>query len=121
MSSEARRGLLFVVSAPSGTGKTTVVERLVQVVPDLALSRSYTSRPMRAGESDGVEEQYPVFRGGLQVAESFHSRLVVLAMKGAEVVREIGEARRTDDDPEVRRGGQAGRELGDKIDLERLR
>ena len=45
MSSEQPpRGLLFVVSAPSGTGKTTVVERLVQVVPDLRLSRSYTSR-----------------------------------------------------------------------------
>src|SRR5689334_21640122 len=58
MSSEARRGLLFVVSAPSGTGKTTVVERLVQVVPDLALSRSYTSRPMRAGESDGVDYNF---------------------------------------------------------------
>ena len=35
MSSESARGLLFVVSAPSGTGKTTVVERLVQVLPDL--------------------------------------------------------------------------------------
>ena len=46
-----RRGLLFVVSAPSGTGKTTVAERLVQVVPDLSLSRSYTSRPARAGEA----------------------------------------------------------------------
>ena len=33
----ARRGLLLVVSAPSGTGKTTVVERLVQVMLDLAL------------------------------------------------------------------------------------
>jgi guanylate kinase len=53
-----RRGLLFVVSAPSGTGKTTVVERLVQVVPDLALSRSYTSRPMRGGESDGVDYNF---------------------------------------------------------------
>ncbi len=53
-----RRGLLFVVSAPSGTGKTTVVERLVQVVPDLALSRSYTSRPARAGESDGVDYNF---------------------------------------------------------------
>ena len=31
----ARRGLLFVVSAPSGTGKTTVVERLVEVCPTL--------------------------------------------------------------------------------------
>ena len=53
-----RRGLLFVVSAPSGTGKTTVVERLVQLVPDLALSRSYTSRPARAGESDGVDYNF---------------------------------------------------------------
>jgi guanylate kinase len=58
MSSEGRRGLLFVVSAPSGTGKTTVVERLVQVVPDLAMSRSFTSRPMRAGETDGVDYNF---------------------------------------------------------------
>ena len=61
MSSDAcgnRRGLMFVVSAPSGTGKTTVVERLVQIVPDLALSRSYTSRPARAGESDGVDYNF---------------------------------------------------------------
>jgi guanylate kinase len=53
-----RRGLLFVVSAPSGTGKTTIVERLVQVVPDLAMSRSYTSRPARAGESDGIDYNF---------------------------------------------------------------
>ena len=52
------RGLLFVVSAPSGTGKTTVVERLVQLVPDLGLSRSYTSRTMRAGEADGVDYNF---------------------------------------------------------------
>jgi len=54
----ARRGLLFVVSAPSGTGKTTVVERLVHVIPGLALSRSYTSRPVRAGEADGVDYNF---------------------------------------------------------------
>jgi guanylate kinase len=49
------RGLLFIVSAPSGTGKTTVVERLVESTPNLAMSRSYTSRSMRAGECDGVD------------------------------------------------------------------
>lgn len=54
----ARRGLLFVVSAPSGTGKTTVVERLVQCVPDLAMSRSYTSRGARAGEADGIDYNF---------------------------------------------------------------
>jgi guanylate kinase len=57
MSSE-RRGLLFVVSAPSGTGKTTVVEQLVRVVPDLGLSRSYTSRGMREGEKHGVDYNF---------------------------------------------------------------
>jgi guanylate kinase len=56
--SDVRRGILFVVSAPSGTGKTTVVERLVQQLPDLALSRSYTSRPSRPGEIDGVDYNF---------------------------------------------------------------
>jgi guanylate kinase len=53
-----RRGWLFVVSAPSGTGKTTVVERLTQVTPDLALSRSYTSRAIRQGEVDGIDYNF---------------------------------------------------------------
>lgn len=57
MSSDSR-GLLFVVSAPSGTGKTTVVERLAQVVPNLSLSRSYTSRAKRVGETDGVDYNF---------------------------------------------------------------
>jgi guanylate kinase len=52
------RGLLFIVSAPSGTGKTTLVERLVQLVPNLHLSRSYTSRPARPGEQDGVDYNF---------------------------------------------------------------
>jgi len=52
------RGQLFIVSAPSGTGKTTLVERLVQCVPDLRLSRSYTSRPARVGEQDGVDYNF---------------------------------------------------------------
>jgi guanylate kinase len=54
----SRRGLLFVVSAPSGTGKTTVAERLVQVVQELALSRSYTSRAIRPGEADGIDYNF---------------------------------------------------------------
>jgi guanylate kinase len=57
MSSSAR-GLLFIVSAPSGTGKTTLVERLVQLVPSLCMSRSYTSRPSRPGEQDGVDYNF---------------------------------------------------------------
>jgi guanylate kinase len=56
--SNSSRGLLFIVSAPSGTGKTTLVERLVQVTPGLHLSRSYTSRLPRRGESDGVDYNF---------------------------------------------------------------
>jgi guanylate kinase len=56
--SSKRRGTLFIVSAPSGTGKTTLVERLVHVVPGLRLSRSYTSRAARAGEADGVDYNF---------------------------------------------------------------
>ena len=51
-------GLLFVVSAPSGTGKTTVVEQLVKRVPSLELSRSYTSRPPRSNELGGVDYNF---------------------------------------------------------------
>jgi guanylate kinase len=52
------RGLLFIVSAPSGAGKTTLVERLVEQTPHLRMSRSYTSRPAREGETDGVDYNF---------------------------------------------------------------
>src|SRR4029078_1640514 len=74
MSSESR-GQLFVVSAPSGTGKTTLVERLVQTVPNLMLSRSFTSRAPRAGEEDGVDynfisrERFETMKGGGEFLE----------------------------------------------------
>src|SRR3954468_23902500 len=51
-------GLLFVVSAPSGAGKTTLVERLVEQVPRLRMSRSYTSRATRQGEIHGVDYNF---------------------------------------------------------------
>ena len=50
--------LLFIVSAPSGTGKTTVVERLVKVTDRFKLSRSYTSRAPRGDEADGVDYNF---------------------------------------------------------------
>jgi len=52
------RGSLFVVSAPSGAGKTTLIEQLVERVPGLVMSRSYTSRAMRRGERDGVDYNF---------------------------------------------------------------
>jgi len=56
--SSNRKGLLFIVSAPSGAGKTTLVERLVEQAPHLKMSRSYTSRAAREGEIDGVDYNF---------------------------------------------------------------
>lgn len=46
-------GNIFVVSAPSGAGKSTVAQRLVSTVPDLIFSISFTTRKPRPGEVDG--------------------------------------------------------------------
>ncbi len=49
------RGSVFVVSAPSGTGKSTLSQRLVQNVPGLIFSISFTTRAPRPGEVDGKD------------------------------------------------------------------
>ena len=48
-----RRGLMLVLSSPSGAGKTTISRRLLEAEPDLSLSISATTRPMRPGEEEG--------------------------------------------------------------------
>jgi guanylate kinase len=48
-----RRGLMFVLSSPSGAGKTTLSRLLLERLPGLKLSVSATTRPMRRGEVDG--------------------------------------------------------------------
>ncbi len=48
-----KKGLVFVVSAPSGAGKTTLCQKITGVLPNLQHSVSYTTRPPRPGEVDG--------------------------------------------------------------------
>ena len=48
-------GNLFVVVAPSGAGKTSLVDALLRRDPNIRLSMSYTTRPPRPGEKDGVD------------------------------------------------------------------
>jgi len=52
------RGTLFVISAPSGTGKSTLARRLLESVPRLTFSVSQTTRPRRAGEENGREYEF---------------------------------------------------------------
>ncbi len=52
------RGRLFIISAPSGAGKTTLAKALVNSVPNTALSVSHTTRSRRAGELDGVDYHF---------------------------------------------------------------
>lgn len=59
MSSEPRRpGLLLVLSAPSGTGKTTLAQRFRATHPDAVFSISATTRPPRGAERDGVDYHF---------------------------------------------------------------
>jgi guanylate kinase len=48
-----RRGLMFILSSPSGAGKTTIARKLLEVDGGLDLSVSVTTRPMRPGEVEG--------------------------------------------------------------------
>lgn len=50
-----RRGLMVVLSSPSGAGKTTLTRKLLADNPDMAMSVSATTRPPRPGEKDGVD------------------------------------------------------------------
>ena len=49
------KGVIFILSAPSGAGKTTLIKRLRKVFPDLKLSISYTTRKPRSGEIPGQD------------------------------------------------------------------
>jgi guanylate kinase len=53
-----RRGLMLILSSPSGAGKTTIARRLLEEDGDIRLSISATTRPIREGETDGVHYHF---------------------------------------------------------------
>jgi guanylate kinase len=53
-----RRGLLVVLSSPSGAGKSTISRMLLEADPNITMSVSATTRPMRPGEVDGVDYHF---------------------------------------------------------------
>lgn len=54
----ARRGLMLVLSSPSGAGKSTIARALLERDPDIAMSVSCTTRPPRPGEVDGKDYHF---------------------------------------------------------------
>ncbi|GJL50111.1 MAG: guanylate kinase [Nitrospirales bacterium] len=48
-------GMLFILSGSSGVGKSTLCKRIMTSIPDVQLSVSYTTRPIRDGETHGIE------------------------------------------------------------------
>jgi guanylate kinase len=53
-----KQGLLFILSAPAGTGKTTLVEMLTKEFPCVVESVSFTTRPPRDGEQEGIHYNF---------------------------------------------------------------
>ncbi len=53
-----RRGLMLVLSSPSGAGKTSICRRLIELEPDISMSVSVTTRPRRSAEQEGVDYQF---------------------------------------------------------------
>lgn len=98
-------GTLYIVSAPSGAGKTSLVRALLERLDDIQVSISHTTRPMRPGEADGVNYHFVdvatfqrmIERGDFfehaQVFDNFYgtSRPAVQALlaAGTDVILEI--------------------------------
>ena len=115
--SQSRTGLLFVISAPSGAGKTSICRELLSRQTGLIESVSYTTRPTRAGERDGIDyhfvsceqfdrmagegafaewaevhgNRYGTARATLrQASEDGHDVLLDIDVQGAEQLRRSG-------------------------------
>lgn len=99
VSGDVSRGILFVVSSPSGGGKGTLIHRVLNSVPGVGYSVSYTTRTPRSGEVDGVDYFFvsPEKFNELVAADEFlewarvHGNLY--GTSRAQVVREISERR----------------------------
>ena len=72
-------GALFIVSSPSGGGKTSLVKALLEAEPEVRLSVSYTTRPARPDEVDGRDYHFvmaPVFERMLEAGEFLESAVI---------------------------------------------
>jgi hypothetical protein len=101
-----RRGLMLVVSSPSGAGKTSLCRRLLVDHADLTLSVSWTTRPPRQGEMDGREYHFVT-------QEAFDAQIAVAASSSGRRCTTIGTAVRAR--PWTRLSPPAGRAVRHRL------
>jgi guanylate kinase len=119
----ARRGCVFVLSAPSGSGKTTLVHRLLSSVEGIRFSISYTTRAPRGKERDGVDYHFvtrEAFREKIEKGEllewaEVHGNLYGTSKPETERIRESGEDVLLDVD--VQGAAQVRKALPDAVTL----
>jgi guanylate kinase len=93
------RGILFVVSSPSGGGKGTLIQRLLNKVPNLSYSVSFTTRAPRNGEVDGREyffvtpEKFEQMVAANEFLEWAHVHCKLYGTGRQQVYREISQGR----------------------------
>jgi guanylate kinase len=93
-----REGILYIISAPSGAGKTTLCKEVIDFFPNLRHSVSFTTRQMRAGEADGRDYHFisqDEFRRMIAANEfaewaEVHGNLYGTAIRTLEEYRERG-------------------------------
>jgi len=74
-----RRGLMLVLSSPSGAGKTSISRRVLELEPEVTMSVSVTTRPKRPGERDGIDYYFvdeARFRAMVEAGELLEHALV---------------------------------------------
>src|SRR5216110_2658086 len=92
--SSTGRGMLIVVSSPSGGGKGTLIDRVLKTVPGLAFSVSYTTRAPRGSEENGREYFFvdePAFRAMIDRGEFLEWADVYGHLYGTSALQVAGE------------------------------